>query len=345
MSIRFSGKLYAGEDSASREVTLNVNDSGYIEIVDVDIPTTHFSETKVSPRLGNGARYLEFADRVTVESLDNDTIDDLNKRWGHKHAGFINRLENSWKALTLSVVGLMAGLYVFVVYGIPALSASITQALPTTLDDRLGSEVLAQLDELVFQPSEIPQQRRDELLSLFHDLTPETGRDFQLAFRSSEIIGANAFALPNAQIIFTDQLIALTEDNDMIGSIMLHEIGHVVERHSMQAAVRQAGLSILIFALTGDVNGAAATLIVLLPSILIQSQYSRELEWDADTYALNEMLKRGVNTDKFADMMERLLDPQEEATGEQTDDDGSMTYFSTHPATQDRIDRFRSAAN
>lgn len=129
---------------------------------------------------------------------------------------------------------------------------------------------------------------------------------------------------------------------------MLHEIGHVHFRHSMQAAVRQAGVSAALVVLTGDVNSLATTLLILLPAFLIQSQYSREFEWEADGYALDQMLARGIDTGNFADIMEKMTSYAGDVDGESnppadSSDAAFSEYFSTHPATQARIERFRRA--
>lgn len=164
-------------------------------------------------------------------------------------------------------------------------------------------------------------------------------------------------------------MVGLTDDDEMIAAIMLHEIGHVIERHSMQSVVRQAGISALIFAVTGDVNSAATTLLILLPSVLIQSTYSRQLEYEADSYALAQMQDRAIDPEKFADMMERLVASLDEASETEDDDAEAIKkneqeevnqiqedpersvqaslleqYFSSHPASSDRIERFRSAS-
>ena len=165
-------------------------------------------------------------------------------------------------------------------------------------------------------------------------------------------------ALPDARIVFTDQLVSLAEDDEMLASIMLHEIGHVVERHAMQSVISQAGISMLVFVFTGDINSASTALLVMLPSFFLQSRYSRSLEWEADTYALEEMLRRGMDTGKFADIMETMLaqaEAEEEADGEEqveragsesdSNTDRLFEYFQSHPPSRLRIERFREAAN
>lgn len=337
---RFESRIYSGKSSASRAGTILVDPEGYLTLEGGGLPQVHFRDLRVSPRVGNSARYLDLPNGVRIETIANAEVDRLEKRWSlHRHR-FIHRLENNSKAIAFSVLALLGGLYGFLVYGAPALSRLAVYALPISLDDRLGSEALQQMDSSrVFSPSSLPEARREGLRALFRSLYPDDGQKYRLGFRASELLGANALALPGGQVIFTDQFVTLTDDDEMLAAIMLHEIGHIAERHSMQTVMYRAGLSVVVFALTGDLDGVASELLVIFPSVLFGSRYSRELEWDADTYALDRMSAIGMNTSKFADMMERLVQAEES-------EEGSLSrYFSTHPASEVRIARFRDAAD
>jgi Zn-dependent protease with chaperone function len=64
------------------------------------------------------------------------------------------------------------------------------------------------------------------------------------------------------------------------------------------------------------------------------------------------MLARGLDTRHFADIMQKMTqfsdtDDVSETQSAATDDDAETSifeYFSSHPATQERIERFREAA-
>ena len=348
----FRGTYYSGDNSASQPIEADVNSSGYLVFTEGDLAPVHFRDLEISSRVGNSSRYLKLPSGGRIETRDNDAIDALVSRWHSSQSGLVHRLEKNRRSIGLATVLLFLGLYGFVTVGVPALSGIITAALPVSLDDMMGEQVLEQLDELIFEPTTLAPQRRQALQQQFARLVPATEREFRLEFRSSQVMGANAFALPDARIVFTDQLVELSDDDEMMAAIMLHEIGHVAERHAMQGVVRQAGLSMLVFALTGDVNGAATALIILLPNFLIQSSYSRSLEWEADTYALEQMQARRMDTGKFADIMERMVRAAEsdeesgrldgEAASAESDRSTFADYFSSHPATRDRIERFRN---
>lgn len=341
----FKGRYYSGSDSSSIEAEFSIGETGDLTSSADLFDGVSINKVAISSRVGNSVRYLSLPNGAKIESADNDEIDKIARQFLGAGNSFAHILESNAKVVGVALIALFVGLFGFFNYGIPAASGYITEALPVSLDDRLGGELLEQLDDLVFEPSELSDQRQQELQGVFSALVSELDRDFRLQFRSSELIGANAFALPDAQIVFTDQLINLADNDEMLQSIMLHEIGHVVYRHSMQAVVRQAGVSSALVVLTGDVSSIATTLLVLLPTFMIQSQYSREFEWQADGYALEQMLALGIDTNNFAVIMEKMTAiASSPEVSESESGDNFADYFSTHPATEQRIDRFRRAA-
>ncbi|MGH1470932.1 MAG: M48 family metallopeptidase [Cellvibrionaceae bacterium] len=375
---QFEATLYGDESSSRQIIIVSVNDEG--QLLNPVFSGLSFSDFSVSPRVGNSARHLTLPDGRALESIDNDIIDDLCHDYRPQKDGFLHVLEaNLLLALVASVL-LVIGGGVFVKYGIPALSKPIAKMMPVSLDEKMAEQALIQMDKVFFEPSELDVERKEELHALFDSLIPKSQHTFNLVFRNSQMMGANAFALPDGTIIFTDQIIALADNDQMIAAVMLHEIGHVEERHAMESIVQQAGLSAIILLVSGDVN-TASSLVFLLPTILLQSSYSQEKEWSADTFALDAMASHGIDPNHFADMMEALSESHrfddsgfaekndsdthvtEEAESEiktetemsteqineeyesDTDEQSIFDYFSTHPPTQKRIDRFREAAN
>lgn len=349
MIITFQASLYDGRQSVSHSVAVSVNEDGLLTVDGFEVTPQPFAGISVSERISNTPRFLDLGEGIRIETRDNDAIDQLLSQWQTHRTGLAHVLESNYRVVLVALFLLVIGAFFLVRDGIPAMSGQITALLPEAVDDQLGVEVLEQLDSFVFETSEIPSQQQARLRQYFASLTPDSDRNYQLRFRSSEALGANAFALPNAEIVFTDQLIDLASEDEMLGAIMLHEIGHVVHRHTMRAVISQAGVSMLVFGLTGDVSGAATALLVLLPNFLIQSSYSRDMEWEADGYALEQMQLRGMDPNDFAAMMERIVTSDADIDGAgtestQSQETGLAQYFSSHPATRERIARFREAA-
>ena len=64
-----------------------------------------------------------------------------------------------------------------------------------------------------------------------------------------------------------------------------------------------------------------------------EDKYSREHEWEADTFALDYMQAHDVGTQHFADIMRLMVREYGMAEDE-------FSYLSSHPPTDARIRRF-----
>ncbi len=244
------------------------------------------------------------------------------------------------KVVFLAIAVVLVGGLAFLKYGIPVLSKPIAAAIPKSIDQRLGNDTIKALDQRLLKPSKLSTSRQNALHKVFAALPKHSGHDYELLLRDTGKM-ANAFALPNGTIVMTDALVKLADNDAQLRSIMLHEIGHVKYRHSMQMIVRQGGLSLVLLLITGDVN-AASDIIILLPGLLIQASYSQSLEREADTYALEAMQARKLDTNAFADIMLKL-EAQKNRKQQTSSTSGQMfDYLSTHPPTSKRIERFRT---
>lgn len=341
----FQAKYYDGQSSAQRDVIVSVDEQGFLSFDTLPDLKIHISETKPKPRIGNTARYIALPDRQLLETLDNDVIDALVERWLESSQGIAHLLESNFKVLLVSLFILVSGGFLFVTRGIPAMSHQFTDWLPIAADIRIAEEGLAKLDNSFFLPSELPAERRDSLRAEFAQLADyERARGdehhYQILFRNAKAVGANAFAFPDGSIVVTDQLINLVSNDEEVLGILLHEIAHVKYRHAMQNLLRQAGISAIILLITGDVS-SASSIVLMLPTVLLQSQYSQEFETESDSYALQRMPELGLNPGVFADTMEKISASHGE---KKAAENGLWDYFSSHPPTRERIARFRNAA-
>ena len=110
-----------------------------------------------------------------------------------------------------------------------------------------------------------------------------------------------------------------------------------------QSVVGLAALLVCVVASCGSGNGdATPALMVGSLAALIQGQliFSREMEREADSYAINLLRANGISTGSLATLFERMQDAQEKR-GPKND---WPTYLSTHPPTPERVELFRPPA-
>jgi predicted Zn-dependent protease len=147
-------------------------------------------------------------------------------------------------------------------------------------------------------------------------------------FRNSEAIGANAMALQASTIIVTDGLVQLAQDDREILGVLAHEAGHIDRRHNLRGLIQNSLISMLLALVVGDVSAIAAT----ASSSLLEASYSRDLEREADAYAIEILRANRIPLKHLADMLRRL-----ETSAGIVGTSSALRYLSTHPATDERI--------
>lgn len=367
------GSYFNGETSEKKDVSLYYTDDGLIGIDGLDIDEVPFSDLTISSRIGNTPRYISFADGSQFETNDNAAVDEMiNKLANDPLHGLAHKLESAKGFILFTIVAVILFGWLFIQYGIPAMSKQIAEWFPDEASQYMGQGVLEAMDKSWFSPSQLTQQRQDELRNLFNDLLKniDGSENYKIEFRLGGKIRANAFALPNGTIVFTDELINLAEDDMEIASVMLHEIGHLKRKHSLRATIQQFSLAMFVMVITGDVS-TSSSIITAIPIMLVESGFSQKMETEADTYSLDYMQQHGIDPNYFAIMMEKLeasfsqqyLSCMETALKDKNNqaekinciteavkanklekdskNTNALDYFSTHPSSEERVERFR----
>jgi len=341
--IVFSGKYYDGKTSGQTDVVCKVYDSGTVHVEKVEdqnrIVSLPLSDLDISTRLADTPRYLKFPDHAKLETLANDSVDQLVRQFGRRSwLDRVHLLESRFKYVFLGLLFLMVFLWGSVQYGIPWAARIIANMLPPSVLNVASQQTLSMLDKSILSATELDADTRERLTDHFQPLiTYHADYDIDIIFRKGGGIGPNAFALPDGTIIFTDEMVTLAADDQELSAVLAHEIGHVAGRHGMRSIVQDSLLGFAILAITGDITGSSE-LFIGLPVLLTELAYSREFEREADAYALAYMEAHAIDLQHFANLMRRV-----EKEADSTKDDGKkkwINYLSTHPMTDERLKAF-----
>ncbi|MBX3576154.1 MAG: M48 family metallopeptidase [Rhizobiaceae bacterium] len=292
----------------------------------------------ISDRVGSIPRRIEFADAGTFETPDNDAIDRLFYGAGIHRRGFVHELERFRPRLVLVVVAVVALCFAVYRYALPVLVEVAVAVTPPVVPELMSQSVLASLDGSVFAPSELAAERQSSISRGFDELkalSPRGLDGYTLHFRKGGIIGPNAFALPDGTVVLTDELAEMTDDDEMILGVLGHEIGHVDLDHSLRQLYRAAGVTALIMMIGGDIGSGTEDLLVQGTGLLALS-HSRTAEREADRKSVELMYRAGKDPAAIARFFELLRD--------RLNDTGTSDFFSTHPATPERIEETRRYA-
>lgn len=336
--------------SVADEKTKETNETN--ETNEIELWRCRYSDLKISEQLGDIPRRIQCQHHQQFVTKDNQAVNALIRRHGEKpRSGALHWLEKNW---TNAIVALLISLLVMVGFawkGVPFVASYAARHVPDKVVQQISSSSMRYFDRYLFAPSNISQSRQQQLrqyLSKYSEITPN------IQFRKAGM--ANAFALPSGLIVFTDELIELAQHDEEILAIFLHEVGHVEHQHGLKLVIQSSIWSVMLALWLGDTNALAESLLTF-PVLLTQSAFSREYETESDNYAYHKMQQHGIDLNRFADIMERLMQQntliQSEPlnTSERSQDDqtnteasGYLHYLSTHPATHERIKKFRNGA-
>jgi predicted Zn-dependent protease len=334
--IRRSGRYFDGARSRALEVEIALFADGTVSVAGDGIALRLPREAlEVSPRLGGTPRVLRFPDGARCELPDDDELDRAlasGSGWRRRLDLLERRVGLALAAVALTLAALAAAVWL----GIPALADVAARSLPEGVDTELGESALAALDQAMLTASALPAVRREELSALFDPLAARAYPGSRLVLRQGGHLGANAFALPGGIVVLTDELVALAASDAEIAAVLAHELGHVARRHSLRSLMQNAGIALLIAATLGDVT-SISSLAAALPTALVQLQYSRRFEREADAYAVALLGDSEIDPHALAAILARL---------EERSPAGDLpAYLSTHPAAQERAVAIRRAAN
>ena len=339
--IIIEGKLYDGTTSRARDARLEFYGDGSVVLSSdgEELGRHPLKGMNISDRLGDTPRYVRFPDGAKFETADNDAVDrELQRHRLGRGQGLLHELESHyWIAGAALVVIVLLGT-AFFTKGVPALSKVIAFNLPSAVSASLAKETFTLLDERIFDPSEVDEATRERLREGFGELTRGLDARFKLHFRGGgELIGANAFALPDGTVVMTDELVALAEDDRELLAVLAHEAGHVVNRHGLRQVLQNSIVTLFILYATGD----ASNLVAALPAVLVQAGYSRAFEREADGFTLELLRERGIEPGHFATILRKLEEEHSERREREGDAaDRVFAYLSTHPPTEERVRAF-----
>ena len=143
----------------------------------------------------------------------------------------------------------------------------------------------------------------------------------------------NAFALPAGFLyVYTGLLLAADNEAELAG-ILAHEIGHVVGRHSANQLATQLGLNILVSLALGENSEELASLAAQAGTSGALARFSRDDEREADAFGVKYTIAAGYDPRGLLTFFEKLkkLEGRRQS--------GLESLLSSHPATQERIDR------
>ncbi|TMP35548.1 M48 family metallopeptidase [Pseudoalteromonas rubra] len=330
------GYFYQPNSSRVQEAIARLNDSHIAVYTDDECVCESSVETlQVSAHIPGQASELTFTDGARFVPLD------VAHRWPFQSnkRSLLAKLESNLALIVCALVATPALLYALLFKVVPGIAVTAVQTMPDAVVEQMGQQSMVLIERTVLSPSALSEKEQAAIERLWLDTVAQldlSAQKYRIDVYHSEHFGANAFALPHGQVVVTDELATLLADNpDALRAILLHEIGHVERMHSVRLASQAAVASIAIAMLVGDLD-IVAEVVLGSGSALLDLQFSKKMEWEADNYALAQLHRLGYSGEHFAQALESLA-----KLGE-THEQNWLKYLSTHPSLQERIEYARS---
>jgi beta-barrel assembly-enhancing protease len=148
----------------------------------------------------------------------------------------------------------------------------------------------------------------------------------------------NAFNLPGGLVYVNRGLITEADSLDQLAGVLAHEIGHGAARHGTQLMTRSYGYNLLAGLLLGRDAGQGQRILAQLVGTGMLTRYSREAELEADRLGVGYASQAGYNPRGSVAFFQQLLQVRQRRPTR------VEQFFSTHPLTEQRIDRVEAAA-
>jgi predicted Zn-dependent protease len=210
-------------------------------------------------------------------------------------------------------------------------------SVPEEQEVALGTQAAGEIN------SELPLVQDEAVTryvtNLGRDIASGTPRsDLEWRFFVVDSPQINAFALPGGFVYVNRGLIEVTRSMSELAGVLGHEIGHVVQRHSVEQMGKHAGANIgvaVLCALTSACESGVGQLAIEMGGSLVLTRYSRRDEFEADSEAVENVVRAGIDPEGVPQFFERLLNAREYQPGR------VESWFASHPLEEARIDAAR----
>lgn len=152
--------------------------------------------------------------------------------------------------------------------------------------------------------------------------------DWEYHFIAVEDESVNALALPGGYVFITKGILKKLTTEAHLSSILAHEVAHAIARDSAAAISREIGTGILLAAAASQETNPDVLKAANLTTQILNLQYSREDEQEADLAGLDYMVKAGYDPNGVIETM-KMLQSQKDAR--------PIEFLSTHPSPRNRI--------
>jgi predicted Zn-dependent protease len=150
----------------------------------------------------------------------------------------------------------------------------------------------------------------------------------------------NALSAPGGFIFITKGVLKRCRNEEMLASVLAHEVGHVCAKHGLQS-IKKSRL-VDAFQIIGqeaakkyaperlaELTGIFENVLGDIAEKLIERGYDRKYEYEADELSVKFAAKTGYNPNGLTDFLQTMIS--------QSSGESGKGWFKTHPSAEERI--------
>ena len=218
--------------------------------------------------------------------------------------------------------------------GSTAVAGGCATAVSTQQEEQIGQQYSQQINQqLPLIRDSYTNQYINQLGRQIAAQADPRGIPYTFYVVNSDVV--NAFSIPGGYVYVNRGLIERSDNVAQLAGVRSHEIGHVVERHSITQMQRAQNantvLSVLYGVLLRRNPSGVEQAGIQVGGGAVFAGYSRDAERQADHDAVIFMTKTGYNPNQLPVFFEKLM------SLEKSQPSKLESWFATHPGTQERV--------
>jgi beta-barrel assembly-enhancing protease len=165
------------------------------------------------------------------------------------------------------------------------------------------------------------------------DVSNRPDIDYHFAILNTDF--PNAFATPGGYVFVSIGLLKMIQNEAQLAGVLAHEVAHISQKHALQTLGRSRslqGISALTLTAMDKNPGLFDKLIDEVSEVLFTRGLDKDLEFEADRYGREFAYRMGYYPGGLQNFILKLGKSKE---GQ------SSIFMSTHPSTDERIDRLK----
>jgi Zn-dependent protease with chaperone function len=211
---------------------------------------------------------------------------------------------------------------------------SLVAKVPPEWEQKFGDEEIAELkDEGVLLEDSNRVAKLTALVAPLLRVVPD-GNEFK--FHIAEDDEPNAFALPGGHIVVNTGLLAIADNDELVG-VIAHESAHITRKHHARKIISSAG-PVIIFGTFLHSRSGLMNLVGQGSELMLTQGFSQEYETEADEVGWGYLLKANIDPRGMIGMFRKFKAGQEKDKAA----DVLPQAFQSHPALDKRIARLES---